>query len=106
MIILNNEEKTYNNKKSLIFFILSLIKHLKMFQKVSQNFAEFVPENIPESPRMAPKIWHVWRDFNIGRLFQYWPTFSILANFFQYWPSLHSRIVWAENPVLSQYYYS
>ena len=38
--------------------------------------------------------------FNIGRLFQYWLTF------FQYWLSLHSRIVWTENPVLVQYYCS
>ena len=31
---------------------------------------------------------------------------AILAEFCQYWPSLHSRIVWAENPVLVQYHYS
>ena len=27
----------------------------KMSQKVSQNFAVFVPDKIPENPRMAPE---------------------------------------------------
>ena len=49
-------------REKLLFFIHSLIKHLKNvpesvpeFSSICPRKMSFVPENIPESPRMAPE---------------------------------------------------